>query len=98
LTLPDPFYRIGTNVPTREKGGLFMKLNKHMSVKGQIKDRGRIKWTAMMLTEHVDMLKEWQEEDRYNSRPALNEFDLEAIFEEIQLAYKRQCDVEIRIW
>lgn len=75
-----------------------MKLNKHMSVKGQIKDRGRIKWTAMMLTEHVDMLKEWQEEDRYNSRPALNEFDLEAIFEEIQLAYKRQCDVEIRIW
>ncbi|MDN7227595.1 YolD-like family protein [Planococcus liqunii] len=75
-----------------------MKLNKHLSVKGQIKDRGRIKWTAMMLTEHVDMLKKWQEEDRYNSRPVLDEFDLEAIFEEIQLAYKRQCDVEIQIW
>lgn len=75
-----------------------MKLNKHLSVKGQIKDRGRIKWTAMMLTEHVDMLKEWQEEDRYNCRPVLDDFDLEAIFEEIQLAYKRQCDVEIHIW
>ena len=75
-----------------------MKLNKHLSVKGQIKDRGRIKWTAMMLTEHVDMLREWQEEDRYNSRPVLDEFDLESIFEEIQLAYRRQCDVEIRVW
>ena len=75
-----------------------MKLNKHLSVRGQIKDRGRIKWTAMMLPEHVEMLREWQQEDRYNSKPELDEFDLEAIFEEIQLAYRRQCDAEIRIW
>lgn len=75
-----------------------MKLNKHLSVKGQIKDRGRIKWTAMMLPEHVEMLQEWQQEDRYNHRPELDDFDLEAIFDEIQLAYRRQCDVEIRIW
>lgn len=75
-----------------------MKLNKHMKTKGQIKDRGRIKWTAMMLPEHVQMLREWQQEDRYNVKPSLDEFDLEAIFEEIQLAYKRQCSVEVRIW
>jgi hypothetical protein len=75
-----------------------MKLNKHLSVKGQIKDRGRIKWTAMMLPEHVEMLREWQQEDWYNRKPNLDEFDLEAIFDEIQLAYRRQCDVEIRIW
>lgn len=75
-----------------------MKLNKHMKAKGQIKDRGRIKWTAMMLPEHVQMLREWQQEDRYNVKPCLDEFDLEAIFEEIGLAYKRQCSVEIRVW
>ncbi|MGK7376675.1 YolD-like family protein [Planococcus sp. 1R117A] len=75
-----------------------MKLNKHLSVKGHIKDRGSIKWTAMMLPEHVQMLREWQKEDRYNTKPDLDEFDLEAIYEEIQLAYKRQCDIEIRVW
>lgn len=75
-----------------------MKINRHMSVKGQIKDRGRIKWTAMMLPEHVEMLREWQKEDRYHTMPQLDDFDLEAIHEEIQLAYKRHCDVEIRLW
>ena len=75
-----------------------MKLNKHMKTKGQIKDRGRIKWTAMMLPEHVQMLREWQQEDRYNVKPELNEFDLEAVHEEIGLAYRRQCSLEVRIW
>ena len=75
-----------------------MKINKHMSVKGHIKDRGRLKWTAMMLPEHVEMLREWQKEDRYNTKPELDDFELEAIYEEIHLARKRQCDIEIRIW
>lgn len=75
-----------------------MKKNKYMTVKGQIKDRGQIKWTAMMLTEHVQMLKDLQKEDRYNSKPNLDAFDLEAIYEEIRLAYMRQCDVEICFW
>lgn len=75
-----------------------MKLNKYMKAKGQIKDRGRIKWTAMMLPEHVQMLREWQQEDRYNVKPDLDEFDLEALHEEIALAHRRQCSVEIRFW
>jgi len=28
-----------------------------------LRDRGRIKWTAMMLPEHVKMLREWQQEE-----------------------------------
>ena len=43
------------------------------------RDRGRIKWTAMMLTEHVQKLKEWMDEDHYEERPSLCEFDLQAI-------------------
>lgn len=27
-----------------------------------LRDRGRIKWTAMMLPEHVRLLREWKEE------------------------------------
>lgn len=75
-----------------------MKINKQMTVKGQIKDRGSIKWTAMMLPEHIQMLRDWQKEDRCNQKPDLDDFDLEAIYEEIQLADKRQCAIEIRVW
>jgi hypothetical protein len=75
-----------------------MKVNKFMKVKGDLKDRGRIKWTAMMLTEHVEMLKDWQKEDRYNTKPQLDDFDLESIYEEIRLAYMRQCYVELQLW
>ena len=75
-----------------------MKLNKHLKMQGRIKDRGSIKWTAMMLPEHVQLLREEQDEDRYNVRPQLNDFDLEAIQDEIQIAFKSQSTVELRIW
>ena len=75
-----------------------MKLNRQLKVNGQIKDRGTIKWTAMMLPEHVQMLRDWQNHERSDTRPRLDEFDLEALYEEIHLAYKRQCLIEIRVW
>lgn len=75
-----------------------MKINKHMTVKGQIKDRGNIKWTAMMLPEHVQMLRDWQKETLSEEKPELDNFDLEAIYEEIRIADKRQCAIEIRVW
>jgi len=34
-----------------------------------IRDRGNIKWTAMMLSEHVTELRRWQDEDHYEERP-----------------------------
>ena len=75
-----------------------MKLNRQLKVNGQIKDRGTIKWTAMMLPEHVQMLREWQNQERSDARPYLDEFDLEALYEEIHLAYRRQCLIEIHVW
>ncbi|MDN3448699.1 YolD-like family protein [Planococcus sp. APC 3906] len=75
-----------------------MKLNRQLKVNGQIKDRGTIKWTAMMLPEHVQMLRDWQKHERSDARPYLDEFDLEALYEEIHLAYRRQCLVEIQVW
>jgi hypothetical protein len=51
-----------------------------------IRDRGNIKWTAMMLPEHVELLREWQKEDAYKSRPELDEQRLEEMNEIIHEA------------
>lgn len=42
-----------------------------------IRDRGNIKWTAMMLTEHKDALEKWALETRELSKPQLDEQKLE---------------------
>ena len=42
-----------------------------------IKDRGNIKWTSLMLPEHVGMLREWAKEDTYEQRAVLDEQQLE---------------------
>lgn len=62
------------------------------------RDRGRIKWTAMMLPEHVQKLREWMNEDHYDERPLLDEFDMQLIQEEIELAYKSKCQTLIKTW
>lgn len=38
-----------------------------------IRDRGTIKWTAMMLPEHVKMLREHQDGLNYGRKPELDE-------------------------
>ncbi|MCF6408333.1 YolD-like family protein [Pseudalkalibacillus salsuginis] len=51
-----------------------------------IRDRGNIKWTAMMLPEHVKLLRDWKEEDRIQKRPELDEQKLEEMNEIIHEA------------
>ena len=63
-----------------------------------IRDRGNIKWTAMMLSEHVRELRKWVDQDNYTERTELNEWDLQSIQEELELAYKRQCETLIKTW
>jgi hypothetical protein len=46
-----------------------------------IRDRGNIKWTAMMLPEHVELLREWKKEDAYQTQPELDEQRLEEMNE-----------------
>ncbi|MCL6573783.1 MAG: YolD-like family protein [Bacillus sp. (in: Bacteria)] len=41
-----------------------------------IRDRGRIKWTSMMLPEHVKMLRDWVKEDRYEQVREMDEQQL----------------------
>lgn len=63
-----------------------------------IRDRGNIKWTAMMLPEHVAKLRDWMDKDRYIERPVLEDFDLQSIQEEIEVAYKRKCQTLLKTW
>jgi hypothetical protein len=46
-----------------------------------IRDRGRIKWTSMMLPEHVKLLRDWAKEDTYEKRIELDEQALEVLNE-----------------
>ncbi|WJY28314.1 MULTISPECIES: YolD-like family protein [Sporosarcina] len=42
-----------------------------------LRDRGKIKWTALMLPEHVERLRAWQAEDTMRMRTEPDEQQLE---------------------
>lgn len=46
-----------------------------------IRDRGRIKWTSMMLPEHVKLLRDWVKEDQYEQQKEMDEQQLELMNE-----------------
>lgn len=62
------------------------------------KDRGTIKWSAMMLPEHVKLLREWQEEDTIVTQPQLDEAQLEQININLQRAYTEHCPIQLKVW
>lgn len=69
-----------------------------MKVNGDIKDRGRIKWTAMMLPEHTERLRDWYDRDDLNSQPELNEDDMNLLQEELEIAFAKKTDAVITTW
>ncbi|MFC4712215.1 YolD-like family protein [Planococcus dechangensis] len=75
-----------------------MTTNRDMKQIGDVQDRGKLKWTALMLPEHVRMLRDWMDEDNRIQRPELDEFDLQTLQENIEIALMRRCEVEIQVW
>lgn len=73
-------------------------MNEHAKKQGVLIDRGRTKWTAMMLPEHLQLLREWQEEDNKTLEPNIDEMDLQLIVEEIERAYTTRQEVRIKTW
>ncbi|WP_243290152.1 YolD-like family protein [Bacillus sp. FJAT-47783] len=59
-----------------------------------IRDRGTIKWTAMMLPEHVKILRDWMKEDGYEEKPELDEQKLEQFNELIYQSLKQRCELQ----
>ena len=62
------------------------------------RDRGNIKWNAMMLPEHVKYLREWQAEDKIEQRPEVDEWTLQQFADLLQQAYTHHLYVEIVVW
>lgn len=60
-----------------------------------IRDRGRIKWTSMMLPEHVKLLRDWAQEDEYQKEKQLDEQQLERLNETILEAMEYNHPVSI---
>lgn len=60
-----------------------------------ISDRGSIKWTSLMLPEHVELLKKIWNEDKKVVKPMLDEQELETINRRIIEA--NQNNEEVRI-
>lgn len=51
-----------------------------------IRDRGKMKWTSMMLPEHVKLLRDWAKEDEYEKVREIDEQYLEVMNETISEA------------
>lgn len=63
-----------------------------------IRDRGTKKWTAMMLPEHVEALREWMAEDDYVEKPEFDDWELLLIQEEIERSVQSGSPVNIQTW
>ncbi|HWK21794.1 MAG TPA: YolD-like family protein [Ureibacillus sp.] len=63
-----------------------------------IRDRGNIKWNAMMLPEHVKLLREWHEKDTDVEKPELDEWALQELSEQLQIAFRDRAPVELKVW
>ncbi|MBB4825933.1 hypothetical protein HNO89_003170 [Sporosarcina luteola] len=63
-----------------------------------IRDRGNIKWTAMMLPEHIQQLREWQAEDGKAVRETPDEQQLEEWNYKIGESVERGLPLSIEFW
>ena len=62
------------------------------------RDRGNIKWNALMLPEHVKLLREWKAEDSKTEKPELTQWQLEEINNELQWAYEGKYPITVTYW
>lgn len=63
-----------------------------------IKDRGTIKWTAMMLPEHVKMLRDWEKEEDFLLPKEKTEWELEELQQTIQQATRTKKSLHLTLW
>ncbi|MEK4424606.1 YolD-like family protein [Solibacillus sp. FSL K6-1523] len=62
------------------------------------KDRGNLKWTAMMLPEHIQRLYEWEKELAYTAPKEKTEWELEDLQQTIEQAYKQGLAITFSIF
>lgn len=63
-----------------------------------IQDRGTMKWTALMLPEHVEKIKKWKQEVFAESPRELTEWELEDIQQTIDQAINERLIIILSGW
>lgn len=61
-----------------------------------IRDRGKIKWTSLMLPEHVKLLREWVQEDYLETKKEIDEQYLEVLNRRIYEAVEHGKAITVR--
>ncbi|WP_407270587.1 YolD-like family protein [Radiobacillus sp. PE A8.2] len=61
----------------------------------KVNDRGNLKWTPFMMTEHTEMLNEWYESDKDVQKPIISEDKLEDMQRTIQEAIELKKQVQV---
>ncbi|WP_194841412.1 YolD-like family protein [Salinibacillus xinjiangensis] len=62
-----------------------------------LRDRGNIKWTSLMLPEHVEELKKLWSENEKEPMPILDEQELMELNQKCKIAYDQQQTVLITV-
>lgn len=60
-----------------------------------VNDRGNIKWTAMMMPEHQNMLKEMWSQQEWKEKPMLDEQMVTEMNIQLQMALANDLTIEI---
>jgi len=63
-----------------------------------INDRGNIKWTSLMLPEHLVEIKKWKNEQYYDTKRELAEWEIEEIDQIVQRAFKAKDQIKLILW
>ena len=70
----------------------------HVFDLSKLQDRGSKKWVAMMLPEHVAILRAYSEEIKKEPKPNLDEWDYDAIQHTLDAAIKSKADTIVKLW
>lgn len=60
-----------------------------------VHDRGSIKWTSLMLPEHVELLKSIWNEDKKQTKPILDEQEIEVLNMQLIEAYQEKQRITV---
>ncbi|VEI05589.1 YolD-like family protein [Kurthia zopfii] len=62
------------------------------------KDRGTMKWTAMMLPEHVAQLRDWRQANDIAAPQPLEPWQLDELNDEISAAYESKKPITLHVY
>ncbi|MUK89169.1 YolD-like family protein [Ornithinibacillus sp. L9] len=61
-------------------------------------DRGSIKWTSMMMPEHIQMLRDLDKQYHYKQKPVLDDQELQEINNKLLLAIHNNLTVAVKYY